>query len=411
MAQPSSIQQGAPSSVKGITKDSFVALANLLEGNTRNPFARKKNPQAEALREAGDLYQQMKFVAAYQVFKAAHEKVVSDMQRVVARNADFEANKLVKEQKKTLAAAKETVVKLKAYAQQVIDQFDFMLKDLENKRIVREYIENGGSDDITENERDEAAETNLSRAGETHVESKVAKPEVMMIGHQGYQKAPYAPPKQGAIYSVRDKTRGERVIRVVGASDDGSEVEVEVVEEGKASKRPIQLAVESLVRQAEKGWCSLLLPIVEERAETAAVKSKSKTVDVADLHMRLDIQNFGRCCGDIVRANIPFETQLIKDIGDGPFRSGNYEQAFTSFEQCAMKFNAAVASSRREIAQGRQALNAQKTKVSGKEIQEKTAAFVRSEQLIHTAEREFSTILEGLRMYLRAQQDASKVGE
>jgi hypothetical protein len=47
---------------------------------------------------------------------------------------------------------------------------------------------------------------------------------------------------------------------------------------------------------------------------------------------------------------------------------------------------------------------ARKGNLSGKEIQERTAAFIRSEQLIHTAEREFSTILEGLRMYLRAEQ-------
>jgi hypothetical protein len=121
--------------------------------------------------------------------------------------------------------------------------------------------------------------------------------------------------------------------------------------------------------------------------------------------MRLDIQNFGRCCGDIVRANIKFGTQLIKDVGDGPFRAGNYEQAFLTFEQLAVGFTAAVGNSRRAIADGRRALTAEKGKLSGKEIQERTAAFIRSEQLIHTAEREFSTILEGLRMHLRAQQE------
>jgi hypothetical protein len=46
---------------------------------------------------------------------------------------------------------------------------------------------------------------------------------------------------------------------------------------------------------------------------------------------------------------------------------------------------------------------AEKGNLSGKEIQEQTAAFVRGESLIHTAEREFSSILEGLRMYLRAR--------
>ena len=69
----------------------------------------------------------------------------------------------------------------------------------------------------------------------------------------------------------------------------------------------------------------------------------------------------------------------------------------------AVGFNSAVANSRRAIADGRRQLTAEKGNLSGKEIQERTAAFVRSESLIHTAEREFSTILEGLRMYLRAR--------
>ena len=123
----------------------------------------------------------------------------------------------------------------------------------------------------------------------------------------------------------------------------------------------------------------------------------------SNVTMRLDIQNFGRCCGDIVRANIKFGTQPIKDVADGPFRAGNYEQAFLTFEQLAVGFNSAVANSRREIADGRRTLTSEKGKLSGKEIQDRTAAFVRSENLIHTAEREFATILEGLRMYLRAR--------
>jgi hypothetical protein len=120
--------------------------------------------------------------------------------------------------------------------------------------------------------------------------------------------------------------------------------------------------------------------------------------------MRLDIQNFGRCCADIARANIRFDIQSIKDVGDGPFRAGNYEQAFLVFEQLAVGFSSAVANSQRAITDGRRALTAEKGNLSGKEIQERTAAFIRSEQLIQRAEREFSTILEGLRMYLRAEQ-------
>jgi hypothetical protein len=91
-------------------------------------------------------------------------------------------------------------------------------------------------------------------------------------------------------------------------------------------------------------------------------------------------------------------------VGDGPFRAGNYEQAFITFEQITVGFTSAVAASRRAIADGRRALLAQKGKLSGKEIEERKAAFVRSEQLISAAERSFATILEGLRMYLRTQQ-------
>ena len=138
--------------------------------------------------------------------------------------------------------------------------------------------------------------------------------------------------------------------------------------------------------------------------EKAAVSQPAPAHPNPNVTMRLDIQNFGRCCADIARANIRFDTQLIKDVGDGPFRAGNYEQAFLTFEQLAVGYTSAVSASRRAIADGRRALTAEKGNLSGKEIQERTAAFIRTEQLIHTAEREFSTILEGLRMYLRAQQ-------
>ena len=119
--------------------------------------------------------------------------------------------------------------------------------------------------------------------------------------------------------------------------------------------------------------------------------------------MRIDTQNFSRCCSDIVRAKLKFDTQAIKDVQDGPFRAGNYEQAFLVFEQIAVGFSSAVANSRRAISDARRMLSAEKGRLSGKEIVERTAALVRSENLIHTAEREFSTILEGLRMYLRVQ--------
>jgi hypothetical protein len=222
-------------------------------------------------------------------------------------------------------------------------------------------------------------------------------------GSARFTRAPYTPPENGAFYTVRDKTSGERIIRVIGKSPDGTLIQVEPLKDGKPSK-PIQLAVESLARQAAKGWCSLLLPITGSVDAPAIVSRPESSNATANVTMRLDIQNFSRCCADIVRANIKFDTQLIKDTGDGPFRAGNYEQAFLTFEQYALAFTSAVANSRRTIADGRRALTAEKGNLSGKEIQERTAAFIRNEQLIHTAEREFSTILEGLRMYLRALQ-------
>jgi hypothetical protein len=235
------------------------------------------------------------------------------------------------------------------------------------------------------------------------------------LGDRRYTKVPFEAPRVGALYSVRDKSTGERFIVVTALDSDRQRIEVQTINGGELSNRPIQLAIESLARQAEKGWCTMLLPAdptqssddTAAAANTAANEEGPDDDSAANVMLRIDIQNFGRCCADIVRANIKFSTQLIKDVGDGPFRAGNYEQAFLTFEQLAVGFNAAVAASRRAIADGRRTLAAQKINLSGKEIQERTAAFVRSEQLIQTAEREFASILEGLRMYLRATQNVS----
>jgi hypothetical protein len=226
---------------------------------------------------------------------------------------------------------------------------------------------------------------------------------LVFIGERRYEKGAYVAPEKDTLYSVRDKARGERIIQVVEVSSDGDSVEVAPLVEGRRSKRRIQLSVDSLARQAAKGWCNLLLPVGFGDNCPITTPTPADAYTGPAVALRLDIQNFSRCCADIVRANLKFDTQQIKDIGDGPFRAGNYEQAFRLFEQCAVGFGSAVAASRRTIADGRRALMAQKANLSGKEIQERTAAFVRSEQLIHTAVREFSAILEGLRMYLRSQ--------
>lgn len=244
---------------------------------------------------------------------------------------------------------------------------------------------------------------NFHDAGESQPDADAAGPLEIVIGGRRYRKAPYSPPEKYALYTVRDQAMSERIIRIAQKSPDGASVEVELIKHGRQSEQTLELSVESLTRQAAKGWCSLLLPVTENEEPSGLASEPEAPSAAPNVMMRLDTQNFGRCCADIARANIRFDTQLIKDVADGPFRAGNYEQAFRLLEQCALSFTSAVASSRRGIADGRRLLNAEKGKLSGREIQERTAAIVRSEQLIHTAEREFSTILEGLRMYLRAQ--------
>src|SRR4051794_28150557 len=228
----------------------------------------------------------------------------------------------------------------------------------------------------------------------------------VMVGTTRYRRATYRVPEEGVLYVVRDKSGSERVVQVKGTSDDGLNVDLVTVEQGRPLDKVVRVPRDSLARQAAKGWCSLLVPVAESTTSTEA----EDAADVGggpEIALRIDSQNFGRCCADIARANIRFSTQLIKDVGDGPFRAGDYEQAFLTFEQLSVGFNSAVGNRRREIAEGRRKLTAEKGKLSGKEIQERTAGFMRNEQLIHTAEREFATILEGLRMYLRAQQNRS----
>jgi hypothetical protein len=392
-----------------VSKKDYLALAALLGGRESVQRVFKRDAHGEALIAAGQLYENREFVAAYERFKPAYDKIASDMQRVLARNVEFEANKVAQGQRKPLAAAKEYVLKMKTHAQQVVDQVDRLLKDLESKPLVRVHLKKStGAGAHRRQPVEEAPPTTLNSANETRVAAKPLPPDEVFVGDRRYRKAPYVPPQQGALYSVRDKSSGERMIRVIGNSADGTMVRVEILEPGRPSHRQIQLAVDTLARQGAKGWCHLLVPIVQAGQSPNRGSAPDAPSAEPNVALRLDSQNFGRCCADIVRANIKFSTQLIKDVGDGPFRAGNYEQAFLTFEQLAMGFNSAVANSRREIADGRRALNAEKTNLSGKEIQDRTAAFARSEQLIHTAEREFSTILEGLRMYLGALQGTSE---
>jgi hypothetical protein len=236
------------------------------------------------------------------------------------------------------------------------------------------------------------------------IDPELPAPPTLTIGGNRYQKAPYAPPKPGSLYAIRDKAHAERIIRIIRTSPDGARVAVEAVSGGTRASRLVELPMESLARQGAKGWCSLLIPVTADGSALACDEPANDSEPAAKATIRLDIQNFGRCCADIARANIKFSTQLIKDVGDGPFRAGNYQQAFITFEQLAVSFGSAVSASRRAIADGRRALIAEKGNLSGKEIQERTTAFIRNEQLINSAERSFAAILEGLRVYLRTQQ-------
>jgi hypothetical protein len=398
------VSKSAKPDVQAVTKNDFVSLASFLEGREGGQRVHKKSPHGEALRSAGQLYENREYVAAYESYKPVFDKVTNDMQRILARNVEFEANKLARQQQKPLAVAKENVQQMRAHAQQVIDQLDRLLHDLQRRPLVRFHLKKGGSSiAASPKPSEETPPTVLHSADETRLQTHASQP-LEAAGGARYRKAPFAPPQKGFLYSVRDKAQGERIIQVIGTSADDLLIDVVVLKDGKPSKQTIQLTVDSLARQAAKGWCSLLLPLDENAQESAASGESETSSTAANATLRLDIQNFSRCCADIARANIKFTIQLIKDVADGPFRAGDYEQAFLTFEQHAVGFAAAVASSRRAIADGRRELTAEKGNLSGKEIQERSAAFTRGEQLINTAERSFATILEGLRMYLRAQQ-------
>ena len=71
-----------------------MSLGNFLEGRTKVQRVYKKESHSAALRKAGELYESRDYVSAYESFKQVYDKVVSDMQRVLARNLEFEANKL-----------------------------------------------------------------------------------------------------------------------------------------------------------------------------------------------------------------------------------------------------------------------------------------------------------------------------
>ncbi len=391
----------AGSAAKLITKSDYLSLATFLRSRAKLQRVQKRDPNGEAVQAAADHYEDREFVAAYETFKPAYDHVVTDMQRVLARNAEIEAKKLAAQQSKSLAVAKDNVQQMRAHAQQIIDQFEKLRQDLEAKPLVRLHIKNGRTrPSNAPPPSEESPPTTLRSEDDTQLNVVATPTSAEPVGSDHYEKAPYAPPEVGSVYCVRDKAKGERIIRVIAKSADGALIQVEMLEQGQPPHKPIQLAVDSLARQAEKGWCNLLLPITQATAAKPEPASEYPVLTAGGPQMRIDIQNFGRCCASIIRAKLKYNTQLIKDVADGSFRIGQYEKAFYMFEQLTVGFAAAVTASRQVISEGRRKLTHDKDRLSGKEIAERTAAFVRSEQLIYAAEREFSTILEGLRMYL-----------
>ncbi len=139
MPQPPPSHKGVTNGSKQVTADDYRFLASLLEGRGLQRI-QKKDPYGQALRATGEMYENREYAAAYDNYKPVYDKIAADMQRVLTRNLEFAANKLAKERQMPLAAAKENVQKMKTYGQQVIDQLGRLLRDLENKPVVRNHL-------------------------------------------------------------------------------------------------------------------------------------------------------------------------------------------------------------------------------------------------------------------------------
>src|SRR5262245_12182608 len=140
MPQPNSGNKAAKVGAGAVTKNDYLSLAAFLSGSESTQRMFKRDPNGEAVRETAELYGNREYVAAYECFKPAYENVVSNMQRVLARNIEFEANKTARQQQVSLAVAKEKVQRIRIHAQEVIDHFDRLLQDLQSKPLVRAHI-------------------------------------------------------------------------------------------------------------------------------------------------------------------------------------------------------------------------------------------------------------------------------
>src|SRR4051794_39110217 len=109
MPKPGATNNEAKSGARAVTKNDYLALAGFLQGGEGRQRVFKKDPNGEAVQTTAELYGNREYVAAYECFMPAYESVVSDMQRVLARGLDFEANKLAQRQNVSLSVAKERV--------------------------------------------------------------------------------------------------------------------------------------------------------------------------------------------------------------------------------------------------------------------------------------------------------------
>src|SRR5262245_3254502 len=130
MAQPHPANQPSKSGAQVVTKNDYLTLAAFLQGGDKAQRVFKKDPSGEAARTTAALFGNRGSVAAYECFKPAYDKVGRDMQRVLARNIEFEANALARNQQVSLTVAKERVQNIRAHAQQVVDHFERLMHDL-----------------------------------------------------------------------------------------------------------------------------------------------------------------------------------------------------------------------------------------------------------------------------------------
>src|SRR4051794_99661 len=97
--------------------------------------------------------------------------------------------------------------------------------------------------------------------GGVQSESNESSSEEVTAGTKRYRKVTYTAPEAGMELLVRDKSGAKRIVQVTAICHDGLTIEVVTVEDGKPSEQSVRLAVESIARQAAKGWCSRLLPL------------------------------------------------------------------------------------------------------------------------------------------------------